>query len=328
MQAMDYVRADSKQAARESFNGLWAAMTTPFTRAGDVDENALVRDIEVLTEDLEIDGVFCTGVMGEFWALSQPERRRAMELVVENTRGRCPVLAHTGHHSARDTIQLTRYASEIGADFAVIINPYYPAGCEEGLRRWFLQVLDAVDIGVWLFDTSYSGVSLPIDLIDQLADVENVCGIKVGHGHARYLAILERVSDRILVCEPSETEWLSNMRDHGQKVFMSSAAPFLMQTAERQPMLEYTKLALAGDFDEALAVYAELQPIRDLMAKWIHGRWERERVHPVPAIKAWSGLLGMSGGPVRAPLTELSAAEQCELAADLRSVGLVASEES
>lgn len=324
---MNYARAEAKQAARVSFKGLWAAMTTPFTDSGDVDETALVSDIEVLTRDLEIDGVFCTGVMGEFWALTHGERRRALEVVVASTRGRCPVLAHTGHHSARETIELTRYATEVGADFAVVINPVYPGGSDEGLRRWFLQVLEAVDIGVWLFDTSFSGVSLPLDLIDELAGVENVCGIKVGHGHARYLAILERVGDRILVCEPSEKEWLSNMRDHGQKVFMSSAAPFLMQTGERRPMLEYTKLALVGDFDRAVAVYTELQPIRDLTAKWIQGPWERERVHPVPAIKAWSGLLGMSGGPVRAPLTALGPVEQRELAADLASVGLIASEE-
>lgn len=320
---MNYLRENSKQAARESFTGLWAAMTTPFSADGEIDEKALIHDIDILTGDLKIDGVFCTGVMGEFWALSQQERKHTVEVIVENTRGRCPVLAHTGHHSARETIELTRHAEKIGADFVVVINPYYPAASDEGLKRWFLEVLNSVDIGVWLFDTNYSGVSLPLKLIDQLADIENVCGIKVGHGHARYLEILERVGDRILVCEPSETEWLSNMRDHGQKVFMSSAAPFLMQTAKRQPMLEYTKLALAGDFGQATVIYNELQPIRALTDKWIHGRWTREKINPVPAIKAWSGFLGMSGGTVRAPLTELSAEQQNELATDLRKVGLL-----
>lgn len=300
-------------------------MTTPFSATGEVDEKALVRDIEVLTHDLKIDGVFCTGVMGEFWALTQSERKRTVEVIVENTSGRCPVLAHTGHHSARETIELTRHAAEIGADFVVVINPFYPPASEEGLKRWFLEVLDSVEIGVWLFDTNYSGVSLPLGLIDQLADVENVCGIKVGHGHARYLEILERVGARILVCEPSEAEWLSNMRDHGQKVFMSSVAPFLMQTANRQPMLEYTKLALAGDFDGAARIYNELRPIRALTDKWIQGGWIRERINPIPAIKAWSGLLGMSGGPVRAPLIELSATAQKEMANDLRKVGLLSS---
>ncbi len=321
---MNYARSESKAAAREGFTGLWAAMTTPFTADGDVDEEALASDIELLTGGLEIDGVFCTGVMGEFWALSALERQHALRLVVENTRGRCPVLAHTGSHSARETVELTRYATDLGADFAVVINPYFPAASEEGLRRWFLQVLQCVDIGVWLFDTNFSGVSLPLDLIDELADVENVCGIKVGHGHARYLEILARVGDRILVCEPSEREWLANIRDHGQRVFMSSAAPYLMQTRERQPMREYTELALRGDFDGASAIRAELQPVRDLTAKWTHGRWERERVHPVPAIKAWSGMLGMAGGAVRPPLVELSSSERAELAGDLRRVGLVA----
>jgi 4-hydroxy-tetrahydrodipicolinate synthase len=320
---MDYLRENSKQAARESFTGLWAAMTTPFTTDGEVDERALHHDLDILVGELKIDGVFCTGVMGEFWALSQKERKHAVEVIVENTRGHSPVLAHTGHHSARETIELTRHATEVGAEFVVVINPYFPTASDEGLKRWFLEVLNSVDIGVWLFDTNYSGISLSNNLIDQLADVDNVCGIKVGHGHARYLEILELVGDRILVCEPSETEWLSNIRDHGQKVFMSSAAPYLMQTKQRQPMLEYTKLALAGNFDQAIVVYNELQPIRELTDKWVHGRWTRDRINPVPAIKAWSELLGMAGGKVRAPLTELSSKARNELTIDLKNVGLL-----
>ncbi|HEX7405425.1 MAG TPA: dihydrodipicolinate synthase family protein [Candidatus Nanopelagicaceae bacterium] len=320
---MDYLRENSKQAARESFTGLWAAMTTPFSSDGEIDEQALIADIEILTEDLKIDGVFCTGVMGEFWALTEQERKYSVEVIVENTRGRCPVLAHTGHHSARETIELTRHAAEAGADFVVVINPYYPAASDEGLKRWFLEVLNSVEIGVWLFDTNYSGVSLSNDLIDQLADVENLCGIKIAHGHARYLEILELVGDRILVCEPSETEWLANIRDHGQKVFMSSAAPYLLQSAQRQPMLEYTKLALAGDFEKAATIYNEMQPVRALTEKWVHGRWARERINPVPAIKAWSGLLGMSGGNVRSPLMPLNPTQLNELETDLRKVGLL-----
>jgi 4-hydroxy-tetrahydrodipicolinate synthase len=320
---MDYAKADAKRAARESFSGLWAAITTPFTESGDVDEAALGRDIERLTGPLRVDGIFCTGVMGEFWALSLPERRRAVEQVVAACRGHCPVLAHTGHHSARDTIELTRHATEAGADFAVVINPYYPAGSDDGMARWFTEVLDAVDIGVWLFDTSYSGVSLSLDVIDRLADVENVCGIKVGHDHTHYLEILALVGDRILVCEPNETAWLENMRDHDQRVFMSSAAPFLYQTPDWQPMREYTELALAGEFDKAAEVAAALEPVRELAAKWLHGRWARDRVNPVPYIKAWAGLLGMSGGAVRPPLNQVTAAELQELTADLRAAGLV-----
>ena len=51
------------------------------------------------------------------------------------------------------------------------------------------------EFGVWLFDTSFSGTSLPFDLIDRLADVENVCGVKVGHDHGRYLDTLAKVGE-------------------------------------------------------------------------------------------------------------------------------------
>ena len=126
-----------------------------------------------------------------------------------------------------------------------------------------------------------------------------------------------------MVCEPSEADWLENMQRHDQKVYMSASTPFLIQTALRQPMLEYTTAALAGDFAKAQAISQEIQPIRDLTDKWLHGRWKRDRINPVPAVKYWSGLLGMSGGNVRPPLVDLSDEQKREMRADLESVGLI-----
>ena len=320
---MQYARSDAKDAARRQFTGLWAAMTTPFTADGALDLSAITSDMAHLTDTLHVGGVFCTGVMGEFWAMTNAERKQAVETVVEAARGKCPVLAHTGHHSAADTIELTRHAERAGADFAVVINPYYPPTSPEGLRAWFHEVISSVDIGVWLFDTNFSGVKLPMDLIDELADLENVCGIKVGHDHDRYLETLARVGDRILVCEANEGMWLENMRENGQRVYMSSSIPFLFQTASSQPMREYTDLALSGDFEKAAEVAATLEPLRALSSKWLHGRWMREGIMPIPAIKAWSGLLGMSGGQPRVPLVGLTDAQLAELNADLAAVGLV-----
>jgi 4-hydroxy-tetrahydrodipicolinate synthase len=317
---MDYARSQAKRAARECFTGLWAATTTPFGPAGDIDEAALRRDVDRLTGDLRIDGLFCGGVMSEFWALSGTERRRVVEVVVAQAHGKCPVLAHTGHHSAAETIELTRHAQDAGADFAVVINPYYPPASDEGLYAWFSHVCRNVDIGVWLFDTSYSGVSLSSELIERLVTIENVVGIKVGRDHARYLDMLGRVGDSILVCSPREETWLENMRDHGQRVYMSSAAPYLYQIPSWQPMREYTTLALCGEIAKAQDVAASLAPIRELAAKWLEGK--ARRIDNVAAIKAWAGVVGMSGGPVRAPLLSLTEAEQAELAADLAAVGL------
>jgi 4-hydroxy-tetrahydrodipicolinate synthase len=318
--AMDYLPSEAKQAARERFTGLWAAITTPFGAAGELDEAALRRDLDRLTGELRIDGVFCGGVMSEFWALSGAERRRLVEVVVECCRGRCPVLAHTGHHSAAETIELTRHAARAGADFAVVINPYYPPATDEGLYRWFEQVCASAGIGIWLFDTGYSGVALSTGLIRRLATIENVCGIKVGRPHDRYLELLAAVGDTMLVCSPHEETWLENMRDHGQRVYMSSAAPYLYQTPGWQPMREYTTLALGGDIPRAEKVAATLDPVRAVAARWLQGR--PRQIDNIISIKAWAGLVGMSGGAVRPPLVSHTRAELDDLAADLATAGL------
>lgn len=315
-------KAAAKRAARECFTGLWAAITCPFDAVGRLDEDALRADLDRLTGDLGIDGIFAGGVMSEFWALSGAERRRLTEVVVSAASGRCPVVAHTGHHSAAETIALTRHAADAGADFVVVINPYYPPASDEGLYRWFEHVCASVDIGVWLFDTSYSGVTLSTGLIGRLAGIENVVGIKVGRDHARYLELLARFGGQMLVCSPHEETWLENMRDHGQRVFMSSAAPYLYQRPDWQPMREYTSLALGRDFAAAEEVAATLDPVRALAARWLRGK--PRQIENLAAIKAWAGLVGMSGGPVRPPLLSLTPAEQAELAAGLAGVGLLA----
>jgi 4-hydroxy-tetrahydrodipicolinate synthase len=318
----DYGRAEAKQAARDRFTGLWAATITPFTPDGALDEAALRRDLDRLTGDLGVDGIFCGGVMSEFWALSGTERRRLVEIVVDCCRGRCPVLAHTGQHSAAETIELTRHAEQAGADFVVVINPYFPPAADDGRYAWFEHVCANTDIGVWLFDTGYSGVSLPVELIERLAGIENVCGIKVGRPHPRYLEVLARVGDQMLVCSPHEETWLENMRDHGQRVFMSSAAPYLYQTPDWQPMREYTTLALAGDYAKAEEIAATLGPVRAVAGKWLQGK--QRQIDTIVSIKAWAGLVGLSASPVRPPLVPLPPAELDRLAADLAGTGLLA----
>lgn len=318
---MRYRRDEAKQAARECFTGLWAAVTVPFAADGTVDERALRADLDRLTGELQIDGIFCGGVMSEFWALSGAERRRVTELVVAACRGKVPVLAHTGHHSVAETIEATRHAQEAGADFAVVINPYYPPASDDGLYAWFAQVCASVEIGVWLFDTGYSGVALSDGLIGRLAEIENVVGIKAGRPHGRYLEMLARFGGQILVCSPHEETWLENMREHGQRVYMSSAAPYLYQTPSWQPLREYTALALRGDFGKAAEVAAALDPVRAVAAKWLRGG--QRQIDAITSIKAWAGLVGMSGGPVRPPLVPHSPAELAELAADLAGAGLV-----
>src|SRR5262245_47258266 len=178
--SMNYRKSEAKEAARAQFRGLWAAITTPFTPEGELDEAGLRRNMRHFTDVLHVDGVFCTGNMGEFWALTTAERRRSVEIVVEEARGRCLTIAQTAHHAALETVDLTRHAQEVGADYVALINPYYPAMDEAAIHDWFAFVAARVDIGIWMFDSEYSPFSMSPELIARVARLENVCGIKIG----------------------------------------------------------------------------------------------------------------------------------------------------
>ncbi len=95
---MNYRKSEAKEASRAQFRGLWAAIPTPFTPDLQVDEAGLRHNMRHLTKGLKIEGVFCTGVMGEFWSLTKEERKHIVEVVGEEAkRGGCNVIAHTAH---------------------------------------------------------------------------------------------------------------------------------------------------------------------------------------------------------------------------------------
>jgi 4-hydroxy-tetrahydrodipicolinate synthase len=321
---MNYTKAEAKDAARAQFRGVWAAIATPFHADGALDEAGLRRNMRHFTGGLGVAGIFCAGTMGEFWALTKEERKRVVEIVVDEARGKCKVIAHTGHHSPDETVDLTRHAQEVGADFAVVINPYYPVAGEQAIYEWFRAVVTKVDIGVWMFDTPFSGASLSAPLTARIAEFENVCGIKVSRPLPHYAEVKRLCGDKIVLSHPSETEYLTLMRDYGMRVHMSSAAPFLMQTASWKPVHDYSELGLAGKFDEAQKLRDALDPVRAVHERWLREPWLKEQLIPIAYLKAWGELLGMAGGPVRAPLLQITDEERAKLRADLEGCGLLA----
>src|SRR5688500_2441156 len=321
---MNYRKSEAKEAAREQFRGLWAAITTPFTEDGALDEAGLRRNMRYFTDRLGVDGIFCTGTMGEFWALTKEERLRTVEIVVEEARGKCKVIAHTGHHSPNETVDLTRHAQAVGADFAIVINPYYPAANEEMIYQWFVQVAARVDIGIWMFDTSFAGYGFSAQLTARIADIENVCGIKCSRPLEHYADVQQRCGAKIVMSHPAESEWLTLMRDYGARVHMSSAAPFILQLPDWQPMRDYTELGLAGRFAEAQAASKALDPLREVHERWMRDPWVQHKIIPIAYLKAWTELLGLAAGPVRAPLLQITGAERKALHDDLAKAGLLA----
>ena len=109
-----------------NLRGVLVALATPATTEGALDETAL-RALVDRTIDGGVHGVVACGSTGEFTALTTDERRRVVEVVVDQTAGRVPVVAQTGDTSAAKAIALTRHAQAAGVDVVMPVAPYYEA---------------------------------------------------------------------------------------------------------------------------------------------------------------------------------------------------------
>jgi len=317
--------SSAKALARENVRGLWIAIPTPFTSdGGQIDEEALAASVEHYIAGLRVDGIFCGGVMGEFWALSLDERTRVHELVVRQAAERVPVMAQVGHHVFSDTVRLCEHAIEHGIDFGIAMNPYYPpTPPPELVRTWYEALAGASPLPMFLFNTMYAGYTLSPELIAELADLDNVCGIKNPQRTEHLLRVQALAGDRIVVTDASERRWLDLHTEHGFQALMSTPALALYQRPGDLPIVEYTRLLDSGDVDGARSISSRLDPARDAFDRWMREPWLERRVIPIAQLKAWLGLIGLPQGPVRLPLVPLTRDEEAALRRDLDAAGVL-----
>lgn len=316
----------AKETAFEKVRGLWIAIPTPFTPDGDIDEGALRKAVDYYIDGIHVDGIFCGGVMGEFWAMTVEERARVHELVVSAAAGRVPIMAHIGHHTYSEAARLSRHAEQIGADFVIAINPYFPIKPSDDLvRNWYRRLTAESSVPFFLFNTSYSGYALSPSLIAELAELETVCGIKNPKPLEHLLEVQDRVGDRIVVCDADEADWLGLHLDHGFRSLMSTPALAMFQTPSRLPIREYTTMADSGDIAGAWELHATLAGERAAFQRWMRDQWlaRGEGAIPIAELKAWLGLMGLPQGTVRPPLVPLSESRLDALRSDLDGLGLL-----
>ena len=313
-----YTRKDAKAYARTHLRGIWAAALTPFTDSLDLDEDGLRENIRHWTQDLEIDGLFIAGKQGEFFSMSVQERKRAFELAVAATPSGHHTIMSCSDQNLDTVIELARHAQAIGADFIVVHAPilHFQKAQDKTVLAYYSAIAKAVDIGIALWSHPDSGYLLSPQLCNRLADIENVVAIKYSVPRQMYAELTRIAGDRLIVSSSSEEEWLDNILELGWRVYLCSSPPYLLQTPVDRRMRDYTDLAFSGRAEEARLVRNSLNPVRDAL----HRTRPAEKPHAHQ--KYWQQLLGQVGGRVRAPLLELTEAEQRTTAAALATCGL------
>jgi 4-hydroxy-tetrahydrodipicolinate synthase len=179
------------------FKGIFPALVTPFTKDDEIDEAAYRALIRYVLP--HVDGVVPVGTTGEFVYLSEAEKRKVIEIALDEVGGKVPVVAGTGCPSTRDTVRLTAWAKEAGAMAALVVAPFYLKPTFNEVYEHYERV-NQVGLPIILYNIPQcAGTHFKWWTAEGMAtDLENVVGIKDSSGDIPFLAaVLEKVRDTI-----------------------------------------------------------------------------------------------------------------------------------
>ena len=134
---MKYKRNEAKEAAKEQLRGVWTALPTSFIDDTKLDEKGIAFNLDHSIEHLKIDGHYCIGNVGEFWAMTNEERMRVVEINVDTNKGRVPLIAGCHHQNPAEAAKLAKHAQDVGIDFVIILTPYMAARGDNAVHDYY-----------------------------------------------------------------------------------------------------------------------------------------------------------------------------------------------
>ena len=288
--------------------GIIPAMVTPLTRDDQLNENALRKLTNYVIEN-GVHGVFAVGSQGEFWAFSEKEKQRVWEVVVEETNGRVPVYAGTAAVTTREAIALTRTAEKVGVDAVSVLTPYFVNPNPDELYEHYRAIAASTKLPVLLYtNPDRTGVKISAALLGRLAQVENIVGMKDSSGDLT-------LAQEYLSATPPEFSLVMGRDTLIFSGLLTGAKGAIAATGNVVPALvvRIYDCWKEGDIEGARKAQEALAPLR-LAFTW--------GTFPV-VIKEALDLIGMEGGPSRAPVGPMSVTQRERLKNLLKDLGLI-----
>jgi 4-hydroxy-tetrahydrodipicolinate synthase len=296
---------------REPFTGCGTALVTPFTRSGEIDEAAL-RQLVRRQLDAGIHFLVPCGTTGESPTLDRHERRRVVEVVVEEAAGRVPVLAGAGGYDTREVIEAAREMAAAGADGLLSVTPYYNKPTPDGLERHYAAVAAATPLPIIVYNVpGRTGCNVDPATLRRLAAIPTVAGVKEASGN---------ISQICEVCATLPPEFLVLSGDDAVTLpAMAVGARGVISVASNQVPGELSAMVEAAernDFAAARAIHQRLLPL--MLANFAES-------NPIP-VKATLAMMGLIEEAYRLPLVPPRAETRARLARVLEGLGLLAPE--
>jgi 4-hydroxy-tetrahydrodipicolinate synthase len=289
------------------FFGSIPALVTPFS-GNCVAEDSLRGLVEWQIDEGSNALVPC-GTTGEGATLSDEEHRRVIEITVEVTRGRVPVIAGCGSNNTAHAIELTRNAKEAGADAALHVPPYYNRPNQDGIYAHLAAVSD-LDFPVILYNVpSRTITDIAVETMARLSRLPNVVGVKDATGN------LARVSAQRLACGEQFIQ-LSGNDDMALGFNAMGGVGCISVTANVAPKLcsEFQEAIREGRWDAALELQDRLYPLHAALFS---------DASPGPVKYALSRVKNAFPAELRLPMTEPSEASRKTVDSALAHAGLI-----
>lgn len=161
-----------------NFEGTAVAMVTPFNEDLTIDEEGFRQNINWLI-DQGVDGLVGVGTTGESATLNHEEHHKVIDILIDEVDGRVTTFAGTGSNATSEALSLTKYAEDAGADFALVITPYYNKPQQHGVIEHFRQLNDNCDIDIVAYNVpSRTGLDMAPETIVELAKMDNITALK------------------------------------------------------------------------------------------------------------------------------------------------------
>ena len=289
-------------------SGCGTALVTPFNDDSSIDEAALRKFVEFQISE-GINFLVPCGTTGESPTLSDAEQRRVVEIVVEVTNRRVPVIAGAGGNNTAHVIKLARECERLGADGLLSVTPYYNKPTQEGLFQHFKAIAEATTLPIILYNVPpRTNVNLLPDTVARLAEIPNIIGVKEASGDISQIAeIVNRVpaSFRVLSGDDSMTLPLIAVGGVGLISVASNESP--------AGLTRLTAACLENRWDEARRLNRELFPLMKL--NFIE-------TSPAP-VKAALAMMGKIKEVSRLPIVPVKPETRDKLRAALRELKLV-----
>ena len=274
------------------FKGSNVALVTPF-KNNELDEETYIKLINFHLEN-GTNGLVPAGTTGESPTLTHSEHEKVIELCINESKGKIPVIAGTGSNSTDEAISLTKHAEKAGADGALVVTPYYNKPTQEGLYQHYKSINDNTNLPIIIYNIpGRCVIDMSVDTMARLFELKNIVGVKDATGD------LNRLEQTIKKLGPDFIQ-LTGEDGLAFKFNKNGGIGIISVTANIAPKLcadmqKFSKSNSNSEIKEAERIDSILQPVHKSL--FIES-------NPAP-IKYAAKLLGLCDDTVRLPLVKI-----------------------